>query len=168
VLAQTPVRTGTEPTTVEVESGLSNTLAFVSAVAGTYGDAHRVSVALRVMALPEPEDELVLAHAQIDKSANVAMDLIGVLLHSRGLPLTRLPADTRSAKRYFANPPRGCCDLGRTRCTVERFVREWLNNQAAGGYVTYDPASGRYSMAEESSSRWRRKEAPRSFPARSR
>jgi hypothetical protein len=26
----------------------------------------------------------------------------------------------------------------RTR-TDERYVREWLSNQAAGGYVTYDP-----------------------------
>lgn len=28
----------------------------------------------------------------------------------------------------------------------ERYVREWLNNQAAGGYVTYDPATGRYLL----------------------
>ena len=36
----------------------------------------------------------------------------------------------------------------RTGCT-ERYLREWLNNQAAGGYVGYDAASGRYSMSEE-------------------
>src|ERR1700730_4326362 len=30
---------------------------------------------------------------------------------------------------------------GRTG-TVERYVREWLGNQAAGGYVEYDPAAG--------------------------
>ena len=28
-------------------------------------------------------------------------------------------------------------------------MREWLNNQAAGGYVAYDPASGRYSLPPE-------------------
>jgi SAM-dependent methyltransferase len=33
--------------------------------------------------------------------------------------------------------------------TDERHVREWLNNQAAGGYVTYDPASGRFELPEE-------------------
>src|SRR5438132_7935449 len=33
--------------------------------------------------------------------------------------------------------------------TQERYVREWLNNQAAGGYVMYDAESGRYSMTEE-------------------
>jgi 2-polyprenyl-3-methyl-5-hydroxy-6-metoxy-1,4-benzoquinol methylase len=33
--------------------------------------------------------------------------------------------------------------------TRERYVREWLNNQAAGGYVEYDPASGRYTLPPE-------------------
>jgi len=33
--------------------------------------------------------------------------------------------------------------------TTERYVREWLLNQAAGGYVEYDPATRRYSMTEE-------------------
>lgn len=33
--------------------------------------------------------------------------------------------------------------------TTERYVREWLINQAAGEYVHYDPASGRYSMLPE-------------------
>jgi len=33
--------------------------------------------------------------------------------------------------------------------TAERYVREWLNNQAAGGYVAYDPDSGRYSLPPE-------------------
>jgi 2-polyprenyl-3-methyl-5-hydroxy-6-metoxy-1,4-benzoquinol methylase len=33
--------------------------------------------------------------------------------------------------------------------TTERYVREWLSSQAAGGYVTYDKASGRFSLTEE-------------------
>src|SRR3954470_6754712 len=33
--------------------------------------------------------------------------------------------------------------------TSERYVREWLNAQAAGGYVHYDPDSGRYSLPPE-------------------
>lgn len=31
----------------------------------------------------------------------------------------------------------------------ERYVREWLSAQAAGGYVTYDPASGRFTLPPE-------------------
>src|ERR687890_1524175 len=33
--------------------------------------------------------------------------------------------------------------------TQERYVREWLVNQASGGYVEYDPASGRYRLSPE-------------------
>jgi SAM-dependent methyltransferase len=37
---------------------------------------------------------------------------------------------------------------GRTG-TAERYVRDWLVNQAAGGYVEYDAATGRYSLSPE-------------------
>jgi SAM-dependent methyltransferase len=33
--------------------------------------------------------------------------------------------------------------------TAERYVREWLNANAASGYVTYDAASGRYELPPE-------------------
>src|ERR1700681_196150 len=33
--------------------------------------------------------------------------------------------------------------------TAERYAREWLNAQAAGGYVEYDPDSGRYTLPPE-------------------
>jgi 2-polyprenyl-3-methyl-5-hydroxy-6-metoxy-1,4-benzoquinol methylase len=39
--------------------------------------------------------------------------------------------------------------LARRTATHERYVREWLNAQAAGGFVTYDPASDRYTLPAE-------------------
>ena len=33
--------------------------------------------------------------------------------------------------------------------TTERYVREWLAAQAAGGFVTYDPAAGTYTLPPE-------------------
>jgi len=33
--------------------------------------------------------------------------------------------------------------------TTERYVREWLANQAAGGYVVYDPAHGTFELPAE-------------------
>src|SRR6478672_7032349 len=33
--------------------------------------------------------------------------------------------------------------------TAERYFREWLRNQAAGGYVTYDPESDTYTLPDE-------------------
>src|SRR5947208_16895223 len=37
----------------------------------------------------------------------------------------------------------------RSSCSTERSVREWLRNQAAGGYITYDPESDRYTLPDE-------------------
>jgi 2-polyprenyl-3-methyl-5-hydroxy-6-metoxy-1,4-benzoquinol methylase len=36
----------------------------------------------------------------------------------------------------------------RTGCH-ERYLTEWLRGQAAGGYITYDPATGAFSLTEE-------------------
>lgn len=36
----------------------------------------------------------------------------------------------------------------RTGCHP-RYLTEWLSNQAAGGYVSYDPATGEFSLTEE-------------------
>jgi hypothetical protein len=40
-------------------------------------------------------------------------------------------------------------ELAKATKTTERYVREWLGNQAAGGYVTYDAGTGRYQLPEE-------------------
>ncbi|HEX5038013.1 MAG TPA: methyltransferase domain-containing protein [bacterium] len=40
-------------------------------------------------------------------------------------------------------------ELAKKTGTVERYVREWLNNQAAGGYVAYDPKTKKYALPPE-------------------
>jgi SAM-dependent methyltransferase len=40
-------------------------------------------------------------------------------------------------------------ELARRSGVSERYVREWLNAQAAGGYVAYDPATGGYTLPPE-------------------
>jgi len=40
-------------------------------------------------------------------------------------------------------------ELAERAGVAERYVREWLNAQAAGGYVEYDPAEGRYTLPAE-------------------
>jgi len=42
-------------------------------------------------------------------------------------------------------------ELARRTDTDARYVREWLCNQAAGGYVTYDAPSGSFSLSPEQS-----------------
>ena len=40
-------------------------------------------------------------------------------------------------------------ELAKRTGTTERYVREWLCSQAAGGYVSYDSASGKFSLSAE-------------------
>jgi 2-polyprenyl-3-methyl-5-hydroxy-6-metoxy-1,4-benzoquinol methylase len=52
-------------------------------------------------------------------------------------------------KAMAASGPITPGELAKRTETTERYVREWLNNQAAGGYVTYEPATGRYTLPPE-------------------
>lgn len=45
--------------------------------------------------------------------------------------------------------PLSPADLAKKTGTQERYVREWLHNQAAGGYVTYHPKSHAFSLTPE-------------------
>lgn len=45
--------------------------------------------------------------------------------------------------------PLAPAELAQRTGTAERYVREWLNAQAAGAYVDYDPDSGRHSLPAE-------------------
>jgi len=52
-------------------------------------------------------------------------------------------------KALASGEPVTPAELAQKTSTNERYVREWLINQAASGYVDYDAASGRYSLAPE-------------------
>jgi SAM-dependent methyltransferase len=52
-------------------------------------------------------------------------------------------------RSLLAVMPAVSADVAREADVDERYVREWLAAQAAGGYVTYDPASERFSLTEE-------------------
>ena len=39
--------------------------------------------------------------------------------------------------------------LAKLTGTTERYIREWLRNQAAGGYVIYNPATDEYTLPAE-------------------
>ncbi|HEY7037974.1 MAG TPA: class I SAM-dependent methyltransferase [Methylomirabilota bacterium] len=45
--------------------------------------------------------------------------------------------------------PMTAAELAKRTGARERYVREWLSAQAAGGYVTYEPASGRFTLPAE-------------------
>ena len=45
--------------------------------------------------------------------------------------------------------PLTSAELSAKTKTDERYVREWLSSQAAGGYITYDDATKKFSLTEE-------------------
>jgi SAM-dependent methyltransferase len=45
--------------------------------------------------------------------------------------------------------PTTAAELADRTGTTERYVREWLNAQAAGGYVEYDAITDRYTLSDE-------------------
>src|SRR5271154_915563 len=52
-------------------------------------------------------------------------------------------------KALVAGGPQTSAELAKKTETAERYVREWLSAQAAGGYVTYDPGAGKFHLSEE-------------------
>ncbi len=51
--------------------------------------------------------------------------------------------------KALAGKPQSSVELAARTNTDERYVREWLASQAAGGYVTYDENTGKFSLSEE-------------------
>ena len=45
--------------------------------------------------------------------------------------------------------PMTSAELAKKTGTAERYVREWLASQAAGGFITYDAATGKYTLPPE-------------------
>ena len=51
--------------------------------------------------------------------------------------------------KALATGPMTSADLAAKTKTDERYLREWLASQAAGGYITYDDATKKFSLTEE-------------------
>jgi len=52
-------------------------------------------------------------------------------------------------KALAAGGPQTSQELATKTGTAERYIREWLSAQAAGGYVTYDPSNKKFHLTEE-------------------
>jgi 2-polyprenyl-3-methyl-5-hydroxy-6-metoxy-1,4-benzoquinol methylase len=52
-------------------------------------------------------------------------------------------------KALASGGPQTPADLAKRTGTAERYVREWLSAQAAGGYVTYDSSNEKFHLSEE-------------------
>jgi 2-polyprenyl-3-methyl-5-hydroxy-6-metoxy-1,4-benzoquinol methylase len=52
-------------------------------------------------------------------------------------------------KKLAVSGPINSTELAKATGTAERYVREWLASQTAGGYVSYDSGKGQYFLTEE-------------------
>jgi 2-polyprenyl-3-methyl-5-hydroxy-6-metoxy-1,4-benzoquinol methylase len=52
-------------------------------------------------------------------------------------------------KALAAGGPQTSAELAKRTETTERYIREWLSAQAAGGYVSYDSNAGKFYLSEE-------------------
>ena len=77
---------------------------------------------------------------------------IGRFLNDVGAVITAssvLIGDRLGLYKALADRAQTSNELAERTQTKERYVREWLSNQAAAGYVTYDPKSEKFSLPPE-------------------
>ena len=66
--------------------------------------------------------------------------------------------------KALCGDPISCAQLAVKTKTDERYVREWLASQAAGGYITYDQANDRFSLSAEQEFTLAREDSPAYLP----
>ena len=54
--------------------------------------------------------------------------------------------------------------LAKKTMTDERYLREWLSSQAAGGYITYDEKTDKFSLSEEQAFALAQEDSPAYLP----
>jgi SAM-dependent methyltransferase len=66
--------------------------------------------------------------------------------------------------KALAGGPMSVAQLAAKTSTDERYVREWLASQAAGGYVTYDEKDDKFSLSEEQAFTLANEDSPAYLP----
>src|ERR1700684_2593121 len=66
--------------------------------------------------------------------------------------------------KALAAHPMTSTELAANTRTDERYVREWLASQAAGGYVTYDEKTNKFSLSEEQAFTLANEDSPAHLP----
>ncbi len=66
--------------------------------------------------------------------------------------------------KALAEHPMTSAELAAKTETDERYVREWLASQAAGGYVTYDEKTNKFSLTEEQAFTLANEDSPAYLP----
>jgi 2-polyprenyl-3-methyl-5-hydroxy-6-metoxy-1,4-benzoquinol methylase len=107
------------------------------------------------------EEPVALDPAKLEAFVFRAVDEVGATLNAALVVM----GDKLGLYRALAGSgPLAPEELAQRSGVAERYVREWLNNQAAGGYVEYDPESGRYTLPPEQAIALTDEESPAYLP----
>ncbi len=66
--------------------------------------------------------------------------------------------------KALASGPMSSAELAAKTQTDERYLREWLSSQAAGGYITYDEKANKFSLSEEQAFALANEDSPAYLP----
>jgi SAM-dependent methyltransferase len=66
--------------------------------------------------------------------------------------------------KALADGPASSAELSKKTGTDERYLREWLASQAAGGYITYDETTRRFSLTPEQAFTLAQEDSPAYLP----
>ena len=92
------------------------------------------------------EEPVAIDGEKLEQFVFRAVDEVGATLNSALVVM----GDKLGLYRALAGAgPLTPVELARRTGVAERYVREWLNAQAAGGYVEYDGATGTYTLPPE-------------------
>ena len=94
-----------------------------------------------------------------DKLNEFVGKAVGDLGATLGAALVAI-GDKLGLYRAMKEAPVTSAELAKKTATHERYVREWLAAQAAGGYVSYDTETGRYFLTEEQAECLTNEESP--------
>jgi SAM-dependent methyltransferase len=75
--------------------------------------------------------------------------MLGDLGGALSVPLVRIGDRLGLYKALHADGPMTPGELATRADIAERYAREWLSHQAASGYLTYDPGTGKFALPPE-------------------
>lgn len=89
---------------------------------------------------------MAVNHEKLNELLGKAIVDIGAVVHAA---LVLIGEKHGLYKTLAKEGPMIPAELAKRTETAERYVTEWLASQAAGGYITYDESTGKFSLTEE-------------------
>src|SRR5271157_4013279 len=96
--------------------------------------------------MASPGTQTVLDEAKLNDFMNKAVVDMGAAINAS---LIALGDRLGLYKAMGSGEPMTSAEVAQKTGTAERYVREWLNAQAAGGFITYDAATARFTLPDE-------------------